>query len=88
METRIDHTQETLLTLPEVKLRTGKSTSVIYEEMAAGTFPRPLKRGRQSIWIASEVQAVINREIATLPRMGRNMGARQAKKNNNTKSAG
>ena len=83
-----DTTLETLLTLPEVKLRTGKSTSVIYEEMAAGTFPRPLKRGRQSIWIASEIQAVILREIETLPRMGRSMGARPQRKKNPLKSAG
>lgn len=60
---------ETLLALPEVRRRTAKSTSVIYSDMAAGTFPRPLKRGRQSVWVASEVQAVIDREIATLPRM-------------------
>jgi prophage regulatory protein len=68
---------ETLLLLPEVKRRTGKSTSAIYEQMAAGTFPRPIKRGRQSVWVESEVQAVIDREIATLPRMGPSMGARR-----------
>jgi prophage regulatory protein len=67
---------ERLLLLPEVRARTGKGTTRIYEEMAAGTFPRPLKRGRQSVWVESEVQAVIDREIATLPRMGPSMGAR------------
>jgi prophage regulatory protein len=61
---------ETLLTLDQVRERTAKSTAAIYAEMAKGTFPRPLKRGRRSVWIASEVQAVIDREIATLPRMG------------------
>lgn len=63
---------ETLLLLPEVRRRTGKATSTIYAEMAADPpkFPRPLKRGRQSVWIESEVQAVIDREIASLPRMG------------------
>lgn len=66
-----------LLLLPEVRQRTGKATSTIYAEMAAGTFPRPLKRGRQSVWVESEVQAVIDREIATLPRMGPSMGARR-----------
>ena len=65
---------ERLLLLPEVRSRTGKATSTIYAEMAAGTFPRPLKRGRQSVWIESEVQAVIDLEIETLPRMGRSMG--------------
>lgn len=71
--------EEALLKLPEVRTRTGKSTSTIYAEMAAGKFPRPLKRGRQSVWVASEVQAVILREIATLPRMGKSMGPRQRK---------
>lgn len=71
---------EKLLTLPEVRLRTGKSTSTIYAEMDAGRFPRPLKRGRQSIWIESEVQAVIEYEIATLPRMGKGMGRSRVKK--------
>ena len=65
---------ERLLLLPEVRSRTGKATSTIYAEMTAGTFPRPLKRGRQSVWIESEVQAVIDLEIETLPRMGRSMG--------------
>lgn len=70
---------ETLLSLAQVKERTAKSTAGIYREMAAGTFPRPLKRGRSSVWVASEVQAVIDREVATLPRMGRSMGARAPK---------
>lgn len=71
---------EILLTIDQVRARTAKSTSTVYAEMAAGTFPRPLKRGRQSVWVASEVQAVIDREIATLPRMGQSMGARGPKK--------
>lgn len=71
---------ERLLLLPEVRLRTGKATSTIYAEMAAGTFPRPLKRGRQSVWVESEVQAVIDREIATLPRMGVAQGSRSRRR--------
>lgn len=73
---------ETWLDLPEVMRRTRKSKSVIYEQMIAGTFPRPHKRGRQSVWVESEVQANIDQEIATLPRMapsvGRSMGRRRA----------
>lgn len=65
---------ESLLRLPDVTRRTGKSVSLIYKEMDAGTFPRPLKRGRASVWIESEVQAAIEREIETLPRMGKSMG--------------
>jgi predicted DNA-binding transcriptional regulator AlpA len=60
---------ETLLTLEQVRERTARSTAGIYAEVARGAFPQPLKRGRQSVWIASEVQAVIDHEIATLPRM-------------------
>lgn len=68
---------EVLLDLVQVRARTAKSTAGIYAEMAKGTFPRPLKRGRRSVWVASEVQAVIDREVATLPRMGPSMGARK-----------
>lgn len=67
---------ERLILLPEVRARTGRGTTAIYEQIAAGTFPAPLKRGRQSVWVESEVQAVIDREIATLPRMGQSMGRR------------
>jgi prophage regulatory protein len=78
---------EELLQLPEVRARTGKSTSTIYAEMDAGTFPRPLKRGRQAVWVASEVQAVIAREVAAMPRMGQGMGARAPRKKKAAESA-
>ena len=78
---------DTLLLLPEVMRRTGKSRSAIYDEMMAGTFPRPLKRGRQSVWVESEVQAVIDLEIRTLPRMGPSMGARRKRMKKAAKSA-
>lgn len=68
---------ERQLRLVDVIAMTAKSKSAIYAEILAGTFPRPLKRGRQSVWVESEVQAVIRREIETLPRMGQSMGARQ-----------
>lgn len=71
---------ERLILLPEVRARTGKSTSTIYAQMASGDFPRPLKRGRQSVWVESEVQAVIDREIQTLPRMGPGMGRPRSEK--------
>jgi prophage regulatory protein len=71
---------EQLLLLPEVRRRTGMSTSTLYARMAASTFPRPLKRGRTSVWVESEVQSAIDRDIATLPRMGQSMGARRRDK--------
>ncbi|NLA68016.1 MAG: AlpA family phage regulatory protein [Gammaproteobacteria bacterium] len=65
---------ETLLPMPEVIRRTGYSRSGIYDAIMRGEFPRPLKRGKSSVWVESEVQAVIDHQIATLPRMGRSMG--------------
>lgn len=45
-----------LLRLPEVREKTGKSTSSIYDAIAAGTFPRPVKVGpRTAAWIEAEV---------------------------------
>jgi prophage regulatory protein len=44
------------LRLPEVKSRTGKSSSTIYAEIAAGKFPKPIKIGpNTSGWVESEV---------------------------------
>ena len=41
----------TLLRLPEVCRRTGKKRSTIYSDIAAGTFPAPIKIGaRASAW--------------------------------------
>lgn len=57
------------LPLPDVLSRPGHTTSSLYLAMAAGSFQRPLKRGGRSLWVESEVQSVIDKEIATLPRM-------------------
>jgi prophage regulatory protein len=78
---------ERLLTMAEVIAQTAKSRSAIYNEIMAGKFPRPLKRGRQSVWVESEVQAVIAQEIQTLPRMGQSMGARRKAKKKPLESA-
>lgn len=51
--------------LPSVKKRTGKSRTTIYRDIAAGTFPRPLKIGeRASAWDSREVDAWIAARIA------------------------
>jgi len=43
---------------------TGKSTSSIYEAIAAGTFPRPVKVGpRTSAWLEAEVDDWIAERI-------------------------
>lgn len=54
-----------ILRLPEVKRRTGLSTSTIYRMMREGTFPKPIKIGRlRSVgWIDSEVSQFISQRI-------------------------
>jgi prophage regulatory protein len=42
--------------LPELVDRLGMSRSWVYEEIAAGRFPKPVKIGaRASVWLESEV---------------------------------
>ena len=46
------------LKLPEVRIRTGKSRSAIYEGVNNGTFPKQVKIGPRSVgWIESEIEA-------------------------------
>ncbi|MCH7501720.1 MAG: AlpA family transcriptional regulator [Proteobacteria bacterium] len=48
----------TLLRLPEVKSKTGKSRSAIYEGIKNRTFPKPVKIGVRSVaWIEAEIEA-------------------------------
>jgi prophage regulatory protein len=61
---QVTHTHKPLLRLTEVKGRTGKSASSIYEAIAAGQFPRPIKVGpRTSAWVEAEVDAWIEDRI-------------------------
>jgi prophage regulatory protein len=54
-----------LLRLREVTRRTGKSRSSVYRDVAAGTFPAPVKLGeRASAWPAAEVDRWIAGRIA------------------------
>jgi len=49
---------------PSVLQRTGMSNSTLYEEVAAGRFPRPVKIGARSVgWISTEVDAWIEQRI-------------------------
>lgn len=55
-----------LLRLPEVIRRTGKSRSVIYRDIAVGTFPAPVKIGdRSSAWPSPAVEKWIAERIAS-----------------------
>lgn len=71
---------ESLLRLAEVKRRSGYSTSGLYSAMSRGDFPRPIKRGAVSLWLESEVTAAVERDVATLPRMGQSMGQKRREK--------
>jgi len=47
------------LKLPEVRTRTGKSRSSIYQGVKDGSFPKPIKLGgpRAVGWIEAEIEA-------------------------------
>jgi len=46
-----------LLRRPEVERQVGLKRSAIYQRMAEGTFPRPVRIGRSAVaWRASEIE--------------------------------
>ena len=56
--------QEVLYRLPVLQRVTGKGRASIYKDIAAGSFPAPIKIGRQSVaWRRSD----IDRWIASRP---------------------
>ena len=60
----MEHQQhnDRILRLKEVQHRTGRSRSIIYEDMRKGLFPRSIRIGSRSVgWLASEVDAWITR---------------------------
>lgn len=55
-----------LLRLNDVRERTGLSTSTIYELVAAGAMPSPIRiSARTTAWIEAEIEAFIRSRIAT-----------------------
>lgn len=45
-----------VLRFPEVRARTGRSRSRIYEDMQRGAFPRAIKLGPRAVgWLENEV---------------------------------
>ena len=53
-----------LLTRREVERRTGLKHTAIYEQMGEGTFPRPVKVGRQGVrWLEAEITAWIQARL-------------------------
>ena len=54
-----------VLRRPEVEARTGLSRSTIYARMAEGTFPRPVRLGKQSVgWIESDIDEWLDQRIS------------------------
>lgn len=54
-----------LLRRPDVEQLTGKTRAGIYEDMSAGTFPRPVKIGPRAVaWVESEINEWLRRRIA------------------------
>jgi prophage regulatory protein len=54
-----------VLRLKAVKEKTGKGHTKIYEEIKAGTFPRPIKIGTRAVgWLEHEIDEYIEAKIA------------------------
>lgn len=57
--------KDRFLRLPEVTRRVGMVCSTIYQKIAEGQFPAPVKLGpRLAFWLESEIQDWQNRVIA------------------------
>lgn len=55
---------EQLLPRREVEKRVGLGRSAIYERMAQGDFPKPVKLGASSAWVESEIDRWIAARIS------------------------
>lgn len=53
-----------LLRLPELLNRGLGSRSAIYERMAVGSFPKPVKIGRLNGWVETEIDEYVERLMA------------------------
>ena len=67
-ESTIQAGDERLIDLREYMAMTGESRTVAYERIAAGIAPKPVKDGKSTRFVLSEVRAYVARKIATLPR--------------------
>ena len=63
--TRGHSMSQRLIRLPQVKTMVGLGTTAVYDKINKGEFPRPIKLGRSSRWVESEVQAWIFQQIQT-----------------------
>ena len=63
-----EHQGDRLIRFPEYCAITGETRTQAYEKMGAGIAPKPIKDGRASRWVLSEVHAYVARKIATAQR--------------------
>lgn len=61
----------------EVRDQVALHPATVYAMIKTGEFPRPIKMGRRSLWVESEVQAWIASRIEDA-RMGQSMGRKSA----------
>lgn len=55
---------QTILRLPEVKLRVGLSRSTIYQAIQRKEFPPPIRLGARAVgWVDAEVEAWLTGQI-------------------------
>ena len=58
------HTNYSILRLPEVIARTGRSRSSIYEDMESGMFPQSVRLSVRSIgWKSDEIEAWLDSRV-------------------------
>ena len=57
--------KRSILRLAQVKQRTGRATSSIYADIAAGSFPPPIPLGPRAVgWVEEEIDAWVEARIA------------------------
>lgn len=64
MNTNIPSKRLALVDLNTVRQRTSRARSPLYRDMAAGTFPKPIKLGTSSLWPEHEIDAMVAAYIA------------------------
>ena len=57
-----------LLRLPEVSTLASMSRTQIYDRIQVGTFPKPIKQGKASVWVRGEIEAWVQSQISEGPR--------------------
>lgn len=56
--------QRRLIRMPEVSQMVGLGKTAIYDRIKDHTFPAPIKLGRASTWVESEVQQWVDEQVA------------------------